>query len=315
MEHQSRAGCSLPWLSPSSQPQPVCFPRPWRLLLCSSCAAEGIHWACSFWATHTRCDTWECNSCAGAGTASQANSDLAICSTSGQMALGPANNFSQPGNVSPGPNSQAAMGPSCSSQLPELSVQPRVPAAEQRTTRSTSSEERDTSQQHRGRGGRRQAPAAGMRSPRSSLAAAPRKRPRQRGPSQTRSRSPLQGQGSGSQSRPRRHYGGSHTKVRGAQSSTRTSAAPAPSRSSRPSLLPARRRQSRQRGQARTRSRSPVGCRASTSRRQRGPARARSRSRGPARAQSHSLIQHQRRCPHSRVPSPPDGCAPKQQSK
>eukprot|EP00076_Gallus_gallus_P035339 XP_025000877.1 uncharacterized protein LOC101748547 [Gallus gallus] len=61
-----------------------------------------------------------------------------------------------------------------------------------------------------------------------SPAAAPRKHPRQRGTGRTRSRSPLQGRASGSQSRPRRCRGTSRTTARGAQSSTRTSARPAP---------------------------------------------------------------------------------------
>uniref|UniRef100_A0A8V0XNC6 PHD-type domain-containing protein n=1 Tax=Gallus gallus TaxID=9031 RepID=A0A8V0XNC6_CHICK len=287
---------------------------PWQLLLCSSCATKGTHRCCSFWAMGR--NTWECDTCAGAGTASQANSDLASPSTSGQMVLGPADSFSQPENISSGSNRQAATGPSCSSQLPELSVQPRAHAAQQRTTRPISSEEQDTSQQRRGRGGRRRAPAAGAetssqsptrrgtaRSSRSSPAAAPRKRARQQGTGHTRSRSPLQGRGSGSHSRPRRRYGGSHMKVRGAQSSTRASATPASPRSSRPSLLPAHRRQSRQRGRARTRSRSPVGGRASASRsRPRGGRGSRSRQRGAARARSHSRVQQQRRRPHSKAP-------------
>ncbi|XP_040512119.1 PHD finger protein 7-like [Gallus gallus] len=284
----------------------------WRLLLCSSCAAEGTHWNCSFWAMGRH--AWECDTCAGAGTASRTNSELASPSASSQELPVPSHSLSGPDNTSSGPASQAAPGPSCNSQLPELSVQPRVPAAEQGTTRSRPSEERDTCQQRRGRGGRRRAPAAGAetcsqsparrgtaRSSRTSLATEPAQRPRQRGAGRTRSRSPLQGRASGSQSQPRRHRGGSRTTARGAQSSTRTSARPAPPRSSRASPLPARRRQSRQRGRAHTRSRSPVGRRASTSRsRPRGGRGSRSRQRGPARARSRSRAQHHRRRPRSR---------------
>ncbi|XP_048787990.1 PHD finger protein 7-like [Lagopus muta] len=103
------------------------------------------------------------------------------------------------------------------------------------------------------------------RSSRTSRRRAATNRPRQRETGRTRSRSPLRGRASGSHSRPRRQRGGSRTTTRGAQSSTRTSARPAPSRSPRASPLPARRRQSRQRGRARSRSRSPLGRRASTS--------------------------------------------------
>jgi len=45
---------------------PVCFPRPWELLLCSSCAAEGTHVGCSD--LRSSIDSWECDSCAGLGT-------------------------------------------------------------------------------------------------------------------------------------------------------------------------------------------------------------------------------------------------------
>ncbi|POI25023.1 hypothetical protein CIB84_011227 [Bambusicola thoracicus] len=38
---------------------------PWKLLLCSSCAAQGTHWHCSFLTSNI--DTWECKSCAGEG--------------------------------------------------------------------------------------------------------------------------------------------------------------------------------------------------------------------------------------------------------
>uniref|UniRef100_A0A8U7P2J0 PHD-type domain-containing protein n=1 Tax=Corvus moneduloides TaxID=1196302 RepID=A0A8U7P2J0_CORMO len=46
--------------------EPVCFPRPWELLLCSSCAAEGSHRRCSGLRNSTA--SWECDSCAGLGT-------------------------------------------------------------------------------------------------------------------------------------------------------------------------------------------------------------------------------------------------------
>ncbi|XP_066414478.1 LOW QUALITY PROTEIN: PHD finger protein 7-like [Molothrus aeneus] len=47
---------------------------PWQLLLCSSCAAEGTHRRCSGLRNST--DRWECDTCAGLGTASRAESEL-----------------------------------------------------------------------------------------------------------------------------------------------------------------------------------------------------------------------------------------------
>nr|XP_009933445.1 PREDICTED: G2/M phase-specific E3 ubiquitin-protein ligase-like [Opisthocomus hoazin] len=62
--------------------------RPWELLLCTSCAAEGTHVGCSYLRSSTA--GWECNSCAGLGTESSASSELAGPSTA-----------SQPGSESP----------------------------------------------------------------------------------------------------------------------------------------------------------------------------------------------------------------------
>ncbi|NXC39533.1 PHF7 protein, partial [Penelope pileata] len=40
---------------------------PWQLFLCSSCAAEGTHWCCSY-SSIIGTGTWECSTCAGVGT-------------------------------------------------------------------------------------------------------------------------------------------------------------------------------------------------------------------------------------------------------
>ncbi|XP_030366311.1 PHD finger protein 7-like [Strigops habroptila] len=48
---------------------------PWQLLLCCSCAAEGTHKRCSSLKHSTT--SWECDTCAGAGTSSGASSALA----------------------------------------------------------------------------------------------------------------------------------------------------------------------------------------------------------------------------------------------
>ncbi|XP_015705342.1 PHD finger protein 7-like isoform X2 [Coturnix japonica] len=305
---------------------------PWQLLLCSSCGSEGTHRYCTFWATNG--NSWECNTCAGAGTASHLNSDLASPSAPSQMVLGPSHSTSGPENISSGPTSQAATGPSCTSHLPEPTVQPDVPAAEQGTTCPSLSAGQDTTQQFQGRRRRRRARAAGAetcsrsptrqrtaRSSRSSPAAARTKRPRQRGTGRTRSRYPLQGRASGSQSQPQRQRGRSRTRARGAQSRSRSSATPAALRSSRASPLPARRRQSRQRGRAHTRRRPPVGRRASSSRsRPRGVRGSRNRQRRTTRAQSRSRVQQhphsqsQRRRRSGRVPSQ-RGCGSKRPRK
>ncbi|XP_014809056.1 PREDICTED: PHD finger protein 7-like [Calidris pugnax] len=47
---------------------------PWELLLCSSCGAEGTHRRCS--SLRSSQATWECDGCAGLGTASSASSRL-----------------------------------------------------------------------------------------------------------------------------------------------------------------------------------------------------------------------------------------------
>ncbi|XP_072215031.1 PHD finger protein 7-like [Excalfactoria chinensis] len=193
----------------------------WQLLLCSSCGSEGTHRNCTFWATSG--NSWECDTCAAAGTASRTNSEPDSSTTSSR----------------------------------EVPLPSSVPA--------------------------------------------PTERPRRRGTGRTRSRSPLQGRASGSRARPQRRRGGSRTTARGARSSTRTSATPAPSRSSRASPLPARRRPSRQRRRANTRSRSPVGRRASASRsRPRGGRGSRSRQRRTARTRSRSRPNQRRRRPRRR---------------
>uniref|UniRef100_A0A8C2T3G3 Uncharacterized protein n=1 Tax=Coturnix japonica TaxID=93934 RepID=A0A8C2T3G3_COTJA len=60
------AGCSLPWFTSSSQPQPLSFCRLWELYLCTSCGAQGMHRYCSFWGPMIT--SWECSSCAGQET-------------------------------------------------------------------------------------------------------------------------------------------------------------------------------------------------------------------------------------------------------
>ncbi|KAK4808265.1 hypothetical protein QYF61_020746 [Mycteria americana] len=67
----------------------------WQLLLCSSCAAEGIHRRCSY--LRNSATTWECDCCAGLATASSNNElELASPSTASQVALGLFQGFPAP---------------------------------------------------------------------------------------------------------------------------------------------------------------------------------------------------------------------------
>ncbi|XP_072207013.1 uncharacterized protein [Excalfactoria chinensis] len=226
---------------------------PWQLLLCCSCAAEGTHRRCSHLSNRT--DTWECNSCAGLGTASSADNESVSPSTATQRALEPSNSSVEPENIRSMPSSQAALGTSQTSQLPEHSS---LPETEQETSSPHPSEDQATSQQRRGRRGRRSRAAQraesgsrrstrrrASRSSRASPAAAHRRRPTQRGRSGTRSRSPLQSRASHSRSRPRRRHDSRRTPASGERSGTRRSTRSARSRSTRSSRAPGRRGQSR----------------------------------------------------------------------
>ncbi|XP_031976734.1 PHD finger protein 7-like [Corvus moneduloides] len=61
---------------------------PWELLLCSSCAAEGSHRRCSGLRNSTA--SWECDSCAGLGTASSHEAEFNGPSLTSQSELEPA---------------------------------------------------------------------------------------------------------------------------------------------------------------------------------------------------------------------------------
>ncbi|XP_040525264.1 PHD finger protein 7-like [Gallus gallus] len=74
--------------------------------------------------------------------ASSANTEIAGPSTASQRALEPASGSMEPQNISSMPASQAALGTSQSSQLPEHSELPSVPETEQGTNGQHSSEDR-----------------------------------------------------------------------------------------------------------------------------------------------------------------------------
>lgn len=194
-------------------------------------------------------------------TASSTNAELAGPSTSSQEPLELPRGSQGVENTSPGPTSQAALGPSHRFQLPENSHLPNEPGTRQRTIQPSSHEDRGTSRRGQGHRGSSRTPAPSTnsssrrssnrrasRSSRDSRVAAPRRSLRQQGMGRVRSRSPLQNRASSSQSRPRRSRGSRQTPAQAAQSSRLCSATPVTSRPSRRSPLPERRRQSRQRG-------------------------------------------------------------------
>ncbi|XP_050196657.1 PHD finger protein 7-like, partial [Myiozetetes cayanensis] len=103
---------------------------PWELLLCSSCAAEGTHRHCS--GLRNSITRWECDGCAGLGTASRDDSELAGPSTARQSGLEPSEVSREPETISPNTGSLELSGlspssptldtisPSTSNQVPSL---------------------------------------------------------------------------------------------------------------------------------------------------------------------------------------------------
>ncbi|XP_040548929.1 PHD finger protein 7-like isoform X2 [Gallus gallus] len=203
---------------------------PWQLLLCSSCAAEGTHRRCSY--LSNRVNSWECNSCAGVGTASSSNTERAGPSTSSQGALEPPRGSQGLENISSGPSSQAASGLPQRSQLPENSHLPSEPGTRQRTVRPRLPADHEASR-HRG-SGRTTAPRTSSGSRRStqqrasrpsadSPVAAPRRGPRQQGTGPGTKPLPATRSGLAFQSRPEEAVAADkrHAKLHGAAHSAR----------------------------------------------------------------------------------------------
>ncbi|XP_069668066.1 LOW QUALITY PROTEIN: PHD finger protein 7-like [Haliaeetus albicilla] len=92
---------------------------PWQLLLCCSCAAEGTHRRCSDLRSSTA--SWECDACAGLGTASSASSELAGPSTASQAGSRQSLRSPEPETSSPSTTSQLPSGSSCGSPPSETS--------------------------------------------------------------------------------------------------------------------------------------------------------------------------------------------------
>ncbi|XP_023773320.1 PHD finger protein 7-like isoform X2 [Cyanistes caeruleus] len=76
---------------------------PWKLLLCSSCAAEGTHRRCS--GLTVRTTHWECDSCAGLGTAPRDEPELNGPSLTRQSGLEPAHGLSESEAIRPSSSS------------------------------------------------------------------------------------------------------------------------------------------------------------------------------------------------------------------
>ncbi|XP_064524243.1 PHD finger protein 7-like isoform X2 [Pseudopipra pipra] len=123
---------------------------PWELLLCSSCAAEGTHRHCS--GLRNSITSWECDGCAGLGTASRDESGLAGVSVDRQSGLEPCDGSREPQTTSTNTGSLVLSGlspssapldtisPSTSAQVPApVSSAPQT--SHRRTNRQTTWEQ------------------------------------------------------------------------------------------------------------------------------------------------------------------------------
>ncbi|XP_027488347.1 serine/arginine repetitive matrix protein 2-like, partial [Corapipo altera] len=99
---------------------------PWELLLCSSCAAEGTHRYCS--GLRHSITSWECDGCAGLGTAPRDESELAAVSVARQSGLEPSDGSREAETISPNTGSLVLSGLSPSSApLETISPSTSVP--------------------------------------------------------------------------------------------------------------------------------------------------------------------------------------------
>ncbi|XP_015706899.1 pre-mRNA-splicing factor CWC22-like [Coturnix japonica] len=292
---------------------------PWELLLCSSCAARGTHRRCSD-LSDSRTE-WECDSCAGEGTASSTSSGLAGLGTTSQQGLQPSQSSLTPESSSSDTTSEHGLQATESSLTTESSSSittsqaPSEPAHSSRLPESSglSSQRRpewrrrlclrlhridDSWHESLGCCGSTHnaaliASQGTARSSRRCPALRYNLRCRQGQRARTRSRSPLRHWAPESLSRPQRHLGSRQTASPGAQScSYTTPAAPGSSRASRtayrcPFRHPAR---------AWTRRRLPLNRRAAeTDSRPRRRRTSRSRRRGPEQGQSCSRVPRRAR--------------------
>ncbi|XP_032555429.1 PHD finger protein 7-like isoform X4 [Chiroxiphia lanceolata] len=98
----------------------------WELLLCSSCAAEGTHRHCS--GLRDSITSWECDGCAGLGTAPRDESELAGPCMARQSGLEPSDSSGEPETTSTNSGSLVLPGLSPSSApLETISPSTSVP--------------------------------------------------------------------------------------------------------------------------------------------------------------------------------------------
>ncbi|XP_048784397.1 PHD finger protein 7-like [Lagopus muta] len=97
---------------------------PWQLILCSSCGVESTHRQCSY--SSIRMNMWDCDRCAGLGTASAAISELAT----GQIGILQSSHSSCTQEAS-----QAAENKPHTKPLPAARSGPRIPEPDQKTSR------------------------------------------------------------------------------------------------------------------------------------------------------------------------------------
>ncbi|GAB0200311.1 PHD finger protein 7-like [Grus japonensis] len=91
----------------------------WQMLLCSSCAAKGIHRRCSY--LRNSATTWQCDCCAGLGPGASDKSELASIRTASQVASGLSHGSLVPESSRPSTITYTPPGPSRSSPGPESS--------------------------------------------------------------------------------------------------------------------------------------------------------------------------------------------------
>ncbi|XP_054668375.1 PHD finger protein 7-like [Grus americana] len=91
----------------------------WQMLLCSSCAAKGIHRRCSY--LRNSATTWQCDCCAGLGPGASDKSELASIRTASQAASGLSHGSLVPESSRPSTITYPPPGPSRSSPGPESS--------------------------------------------------------------------------------------------------------------------------------------------------------------------------------------------------
>ncbi|XP_015148973.1 PHD finger protein 7-like [Gallus gallus] len=286
---------------------------PWQLLLCSSCAAQGTHRRCSFLSQGTA--SWECNACAGEGTASGSGVDRAGPSTASQQGLPPligpitlessstssttsttSTSSTSSTTSTTSTTSQAPSGPAHVPKVPESGVPPNQHRTKWRricTRLHRIDDEWNEPQECCGSSRAaallsvesstpNSASQGTSRPSRHSRAAGSSHRRRRGQQDRTRSRSPLQRQAAGSPSQPQRHRGSRQAPALSDESGTHRHTGQGTPRSSRVSAAAAGSR-SRQPGRARTRSRSPRQHRDADTRSQpHRRRRSRSRRRRPA---------------------------------